>query len=181
MKGLGRAVAFALKVRADSQAICEFARMIDRDLEPRVMARLGHFPCVATGREMDLVLEFTASRHGRWTSGRRRRPSRKRGFHIASDDQGAERRILVYPGWEAWPARGAVEVMPPLGVIDQLEIGWLGRLDAAGAEALAGASRGRHRRANISLRGGSPPSPDARRFRGGRRPPWPDRRERCDR
>ncbi len=47
----------------------------------------------------------------------------ERGFQIAADDLDAERRILVYPGSEAWPARGGVEAMPLLGVIAQLEAG----------------------------------------------------------
>jgi predicted AAA+ superfamily ATPase len=82
-------------------------------------ARAYHYRS-ATGQEVDLVLEFTASRRWALEFKKSTAPQVEKGFHIASDDLGAERRILVYPGSEVWPARGGVEVMPLLGAIDQL-------------------------------------------------------------
>ena len=79
-------------------------------------ARAYHYR-TATGQELDLVLQLSASRRWVLEFKKSSAPAVERGFHIAADDIAAERRILVYPGSEAWPASGGVEVMPLLDAV----------------------------------------------------------------
>ena len=65
----------------------------------------------ATGQEIDLVLEFSASERWAIEFKKSLSPSVEKGFHIACADIKAKRRILVYPGQKAYPANGDVEVM----------------------------------------------------------------------
>jgi predicted AAA+ superfamily ATPase len=65
----------------------------------------------ATGYEIDLVIELTASRRWAYEFKKSLSPTVEKGFHIACADIKAERRILVYPGQESYPGSGGVEVM----------------------------------------------------------------------
>ena len=47
----------------------------------------------------------------------------ERSFHIGSGDVRAERRLLVYPGHEAYSAGGKVEVLPLLNAVRAIERG----------------------------------------------------------
>ncbi|MEM1276923.1 MAG: ATP-binding protein [Pseudomonadota bacterium] len=64
------------------------------------------------GAECDLVLEIPGQ--GVWAVEVKRStaPKASRGFWIAADDVGAERRLLVYPGAERWPTKNGAEVVP---------------------------------------------------------------------
>lgn len=63
------------------------------------------------GAEIDLVLEFPAG--GRWAIEVKRSaaPSVSRGFHLATEDVGAERRIVVFPGRAGFEMAGGIEAM----------------------------------------------------------------------
>jgi hypothetical protein len=77
----------------------------------------AYFYRTATGAELDLVLEFSATRRWAFEFKRSLAPQVGKGFHIACDDIDASRRILVYPGQEAFPAKGSIEVMPLLEAV----------------------------------------------------------------
>ena len=66
----------------------------------------------SAGAEIDLVLELPDGTL--WTIEVKRTmlPKLGRGFHIASDDLGAEERILVYAGERDVPASGGARAMP---------------------------------------------------------------------
>ena len=68
----------------------------------------------AAGHEIDLVLELSASRHWAFAFKKSLSPTVESGFHVACADIRAERRILVYPGQDAYPGAGGTEVMPLL-------------------------------------------------------------------
>lgn len=68
----------------------------------------------ATGHEIDLVLELSASRRWAFEFKKSLSPGVERGFHVACADIKAERRILVYPGQQAYAGTGGTEVMPLL-------------------------------------------------------------------
>ncbi len=71
----------------------------------------------ATGHEIDLVLELSASRRWAFEFKKSLSPTVERGFHVACADIKAERRILVYPGQDAYPGTGGTEVMPLLDAV----------------------------------------------------------------
>lgn len=77
----------------------------------------AYFYRTATGQEIDLVLELSASRRWAIEFKKSLAPQVEKGFHIACGDIGAERRILVYPGQDSFPASGEIEVMPLQGAI----------------------------------------------------------------
>ena len=81
---------------------------------------LSTFYRTADGAEIDLVIE----RGGRVAFAieikRSTAPKIEQGFHIAARDIGAERRIVVYPGIETYPAQGGVEVMSVLVALQAL-------------------------------------------------------------
>ncbi len=71
----------------------------------------------AAGHEIDLVLELSASRRWAFEFKKSLSPTVEKGFHVACADIKAERRILVYPGQEAYPGSGGTEVMPLLEAV----------------------------------------------------------------
>ncbi len=71
----------------------------------------------ASGHEIDLVLELSASRRWALEFKKSLSPSLEKGFHVACADIKAERRILVYPGQDAYPGAGGSEVMPLLDAV----------------------------------------------------------------
>lgn len=71
-----------------------------------------YFYRTATGHELDLVIELTASKRWAFEIKRSSAPNVEKSLHIASRDVGAQRCILVYPGIEAYPGPQGVEVMP---------------------------------------------------------------------
>ncbi len=73
-----------------------------------------HFYRSATGHEIDLVLELSASRRWAFEFKKSLSPKIEKGFHVACADIKAERRILVYPGQDVYPGTGGMEVMPLL-------------------------------------------------------------------
>ncbi len=77
----------------------------------------AYFYRSATGQEIDLVLELSASRLWAFELKKSLSPSVEKGFHVACADIEAERRMLVYPGQEAYPGAGGMEVMPLLDAI----------------------------------------------------------------
>ena len=77
----------------------------------------AYFYRTATGTELDLVLEFSASRRWAIECKRSTAPQVTKGFHLACADIKAERRILVYPGTVSYPGAEGVEVMPLLDAI----------------------------------------------------------------
>lgn len=77
----------------------------------------AYFYRAAAGYEIDLVLEFSASRRWAIEIKKSSAPKLERGFHLAAADIKAERRILVYPGDDNYSAPGDVEVMPLLQAI----------------------------------------------------------------
>ena len=83
-------------------------------------ARAYHYR-TATGHELDLVLELSASKRWALEFKKSTAPQVERGFHIACDDIAAERRLLVYPGTERWPAKGGVEVTPLIEAVAMVE------------------------------------------------------------
>jgi hypothetical protein len=67
----------------------------------------------AEGAEIDLLLELGAA--GRWAIEVKRSlssPSPSKGFHLASDDVKATRRLVVYPGKEPYRIDAKTEVTP---------------------------------------------------------------------
>jgi uncharacterized protein len=67
----------------------------------------------AEGAEIDLLLELGAA--GRWAIEVKRslsNPAPSKGFHLASDDVKATRRLVIYPGKEPYRIDAKTEVMP---------------------------------------------------------------------
>jgi uncharacterized protein len=75
----------------------------------------------AAGQEIDLVLEFSASQRWAFEFKKSLSPTVEKGFHVACADIKAERRILVYPGQDAYPGSGGMEVMPLLDAVLAVE------------------------------------------------------------
>lgn len=81
-------------------------------------------PCfyrTSAGAEVDLVLELSPSRC--WAIEIKRStadPRAERGFHIACDTLGAERRLVVYPGDRAFPQANGVETVPVAQLMNEL-------------------------------------------------------------
>ena len=72
-----------------------------------------HFYRTAEGAEIDLLLEMSAKE--RWAIEVKRslsNPNPSKGFHIASDDVKATRRLVVYPGTEPYRIDAKTEVTP---------------------------------------------------------------------
>ena len=72
----------------------------------------ANFYRTATGHELDLVIELSASRRWVFEFKKSLTPHLEKGFHIACEDVKPERRLLVYPGSEAFSMSGKVEVLP---------------------------------------------------------------------
>lgn len=72
----------------------------------------------ADGAEIDLVIERGGRAAFAIEIKRSTAPKIESGFYIGANDIGAERRLVVYPGTEAYPAREGVEVMPVIAAIE---------------------------------------------------------------
>jgi predicted AAA+ superfamily ATPase len=75
----------------------------------------------AEGAEIDLLLELGAA--GRWAVEVKRSlsdPKPSKGFHLASDDVKAIRRLVVYPGQEPYRLDAKTEVTPLDGLVQLL-------------------------------------------------------------
>ena len=70
----------------------------------------------SAGAEIDLILRLGARERWAVEVKRSLSPVPSRGFHVASEDVKATRRLLVYPGRETYRLKGKVEVVP-LGAI----------------------------------------------------------------
>ena len=74
----------------------------------------------AAGHEIDLVLELSASHRWACEIKKSLSPTVEKGFHVACADIKAERRLLVYPGRENYPAPGGIEVMSLLDAVQSV-------------------------------------------------------------
>ena len=86
----------------------------------------------AEGAEIDLLLDLGAA--GRWAIEVKRslaNPSPSKGFHLASDDIKATRRLVVYPGKEPYRIDAKTEVTP----LDRLVRSLSKTADVAGGAA----------------------------------------------
>ena len=72
------------------------------------------------GAECDLVLTAPGGQTWACEVKRSSAPSVSRGFHEAANDVGASRRLLIAPVANPYPAKGGIEVMPPLEAVRQL-------------------------------------------------------------
>jgi hypothetical protein len=72
------------------------------------------------GAECDLVLTTSGEQTWACEIKRSSAPTVSRGFHEAAKDVGATRRLLIAPVARAYPAKGGIEVMPPLEAVRQL-------------------------------------------------------------
>jgi predicted AAA+ superfamily ATPase len=81
----------------------------------------AYFYRSAAGHEIDLVVEFSASRRWAFEFKKSLAPTVEKGFHVGCEDIEAKRRLLVYPGTEAYPSTGGVEVMPLLAAVDAVQ------------------------------------------------------------
>lgn len=75
----------------------------------------------ASGHEIDLVLAFSPTRRWAIEFKKSLSPTVEKGFHIASADIKAERRILVYTGSDAYPGPGGLQVMPLIDAVQAVE------------------------------------------------------------
>ena len=80
----------------------------------------AHFFRTAAGAEIDLLLDLPGGRLWAVEIKRSAAPKIERGFHIACDDLGPERRIVVHAGAEAFPMPHDVEAMPLRAVAEAL-------------------------------------------------------------
>lgn len=80
----------------------------------------AHFFRTAAGAEIDLLLDLPGGRLWAVEIKRSAAPKVERGFHIACDDLGPERRIVVHAGAEAFPMPHGVEAMPLRAVAEAL-------------------------------------------------------------
>jgi predicted AAA+ superfamily ATPase len=71
----------------------------------------------AHGAEADLVLEFANGETWVVEIKRSSAPTLSRGFHLAAQDVGATRKLLVAPVGAPYPMRDAIEVMNPLDAV----------------------------------------------------------------
>ncbi|RZK86882.1 MAG: DUF4143 domain-containing protein, partial [Methylobacterium sp.] len=76
------------------------------------MGTQANFYRTAAGAEVDLVLTLPGRKPWAIEIKRSLSPSVERGFHHACEDLDPERRILVYPGTEAYPQAAGITVMP---------------------------------------------------------------------
>lgn len=72
----------------------------------------ANFYRTAAGAEIDLVLTLSGGRRWAVEIKRSLRPKLERGFHHACADLSPARRVVIYPGTEAFPLQGDVEVLP---------------------------------------------------------------------
>ena len=72
------------------------------------------------GAECDLVLTAPGGQTWACEVQRSSAPTVSRGFHEAANDVGAHRRLLIAPVANTYPAKGGIEVMPPLEAVRQL-------------------------------------------------------------
>ncbi len=72
------------------------------------------------GAEIDLVLELAPGQRWAIEIKMSSAPSVDKGFYIAADDLGADRRILVYRGNENFPMRHGVEAMSLLQAMNEI-------------------------------------------------------------
>ncbi len=95
-------------------------------IENLIGASLGrakpYFYRTGAGAEADLVLEFSPGRCWAIEIKLSSAPTVDRGFHIAADDVGAERRILVYKGQERFPMRGGIDAMPLVEAMNEVSM-----------------------------------------------------------
>lgn len=66
----------------------------------------------SSGAELDLVLELANSSLWAVEIKRSLNPKIGRGFHAACEDLQPDRKLVIYPGLEAWPAADNTTVMP---------------------------------------------------------------------
>jgi uncharacterized protein len=66
----------------------------------------------ADGAEIDLVIERAGKVAFAIEIKRSTAPTIEQGFYRGAQDIGAQRRLVVYPGSESYPARDRVEVLP---------------------------------------------------------------------
>ncbi|MDJ0277732.1 ATP-binding protein [Sphingomonas sp. 2R-10] len=71
-----------------------------------------NFYRTAAGAEIDLLLTLPGGRIWAFEVKRSTAPRVERGFHHACADLASERRIVIYPGTEAYPLGEGIEVMP---------------------------------------------------------------------
>ena len=72
----------------------------------------GHFYRTSAGAEIDLLLTLPAGRLWAFEIKRTLAPKVERGFHTACEDLAPQRRVVVYPGAEAFPMQHGVEALP---------------------------------------------------------------------
>ncbi len=87
--------------------------LIENILNSLPAAAKPTFYRTAAGAEIDLVIEFNARE--RWAIEIKRSlsdPRPSKGFYIGCEDLGVSRRIVLYPGGEAYPLDAQTEVMP---------------------------------------------------------------------
>jgi len=80
----------------------------------------GFFYRTGGGAEIDLVLTFPSG--GSWAIEIKRSltPRPEKGFHVACEDIRPERKIVVYPGREAFPIGSGTQAMPVGDLIKEL-------------------------------------------------------------
>lgn len=95
-------------------------------IENLVGASLGrarpYFYRTGAGAEIDLVLEFAPGRCWAIEIKLSTAPTVDKGFHIAAEDIGVERRILVYKGAERFPMHGGIEAMPLVDAMNEVSV-----------------------------------------------------------
>ncbi len=79
----------------------------------------AYFYRTAVGAEVDLIIEFGLER---WAIEVKHSsaPTPSRGFHEATSDIAATRKILLYPGDQAYVIKGGIEVMPVEHLMQEL-------------------------------------------------------------
>ncbi|MBC9889524.1 MAG: AAA family ATPase [Opitutae bacterium] len=80
----------------------------------------SYFYRTGAGAEIDLVLELAPGQRWAIEIKMSSAPSVDKGFYIAADDLGADRRILVYRGNENFPMRHGVEAMSLLQAMNEI-------------------------------------------------------------
>ncbi len=74
----------------------------------------------SAGAEIDLILKLPRGEIWAIEVKRTTAPKVTRGFHIAADDLGASKRILVYAGDHEVPGQGGLTAMPLVAALEQL-------------------------------------------------------------
>ena len=81
----------------------------------------------SAGAEIDLILELTPDHRWAIEVKHSSAATPSRGFHIACDDVGAERRIVVHSGDLAWKSSANIEFLPVRTMMAELRA--IGRRD----------------------------------------------------